>query len=332
MGFELANGAIRPYAHPGRRCKGTARRNFVDPSRDIHGILAKVGILGIMTVGMLRTMIVLALALIAGAFFITGDAAAAGRSEPWQMGFQTPASPVMERIIEFHNQLFVIELLIVVLVMGILITIIFRFNSKANPVPTKTTDNTLLEVIWTAIPVFILMIIAVPSLKLLYYADTVQESEMTVKITGNQWFWSYSYPDHGDIDFDSVLVPDDELKEGQPRLLSVDNPIVLPAETAVRLLFTSADVIHNWAVPSLGVKLDAVPGRINESWVHISAEGDYYGMCSELCGVNHGFMPIHIKSVSKAEFAEWVETAKEEFAATENDGAFRLTDARARIR
>ena len=248
------------------------------------------------------------------------------------MGFQTPASPVMDRIVEFHDQLFVIEIMIVVLVMGILLTIFIRFNSKANPVPAKTTDNTLLEVIWTGVPVFVLMIVAVPSLKLLYYADATQEVEMTVKITGNQWFWSYSYPDHGDIDFDSVLIPDDELKEGQPRLLSVDNPVVLPAQTAVRLLFTSADVIHNWAVPSLGLKLDAVPGRINESWVLIHAEGDYYGMCSELCGVNHGFMPIHIKSVSTSEFAEWVETAKEEFAASEDDGAFRLTDASARIR
>ena len=260
-------------------------------------------------VGMLRTIFALASGLIAGAFSVAGDAVAAGRSEPWQMGFQTPASPVMDRIVEFHDQLFVIEMMIVVLVMGILLTIFIRFNSKANPVPAKTTDNTLLEVIWTGVPVFILMIVAVPSLKLLYYADAAQEVEMTVKITGNQWFWSYSYPDHGDIEFDSVLIPDDELKEGQPRLLSVDNPVVLPAQTAVRLLFTSADVIHDWAVPSLGLKLDAVPGRINESWVLIHSEGDYYGMCSELCGVYHGFMPIHIKSVSKAEFAEWVETA-----------------------
>jgi cytochrome c oxidase subunit 2 len=285
-----------------------------------------------MTVGMLRTMFVLALTLIGAAFFGAGEAVAAGRSEPWQMGFQTPASPVMERIVGFHNLLFSIELMIVVLVTGILFTIIVRFNSKANPVPAKTTDNTLLEVIWTGVPVFILMIVAIPSLKLLYYADATQEVEMTVKITGNQWYWSYTYPDHGDIDFDSVLIPDDELKEGQPRLLSVDNSVVLPAQTPVRLLFTSTDVIHNWAVPSLGLKLDAVPGRINESWVLIQSEGDYYGMCSELCGVNHGFMPIHIKSVSKAEFAEWVETAKQDFAATEDQGTFRLTDASARIR
>ena len=211
---------------------------------------------------MLKTIGVLAPALMLGAFSTAGDALAAGRSEPWQMWFQPAASPVMERIVDFHNQVFVIEVAIVILVLGIMATIIIRFNSKANPVPSKTTDNTLLEVIWTGVPVFILMIVAIPSLRLLYYADRIQDSEITLKITGNQWFWSYSYPDHGELEFDSILIPDDELKEGQPRLLSVDNAAVLPARTTIRLLFTSVDVIHNWAVPSLGLKLDAVPGRV----------------------------------------------------------------------
>ena len=282
--------------------------------------------------GMLKIIRVHAPALVLGAISTAGDALAAGRSEPWQMWFQPAASPVMERIMDFHNQLFVIEVAIVILVLGIMATIIIRFNSKANPVPSKTTDNTLLEVIWTGVPVFILMIVAVPSLRLLYYADRIQDSEITLKITGNQWFWSYSYPDHGELEFDSIMIPDDELKEGQPRLLSVDNPVVLPAQTTIRLLFTSSDVIHNWAVPSLGLKLDAVPGRTNESWVRINGEGEYYGMCSELCGVNHGFMPVHIKAVSKADFTVWVETAKKEFAGTDSDTAVRVAKADARAR
>ena len=247
-------------------------------------------------------------------FGATGNAFAGGRSEPWQMGFQPAGSPVMERITEFHNLVLVIEVSIVALVLGLMCYIIVRFNAKANPVPSKTTHNTLLEVVWTVVPLLILIVVAVPSLKLLYYSDRVENTEMTLKVTGNQWFWSYTYPDHGGFEFDSVIVPDDELKAGQPRLLTVDNEVVLPAETNIRLLFTSADVIHNWGVPSLGLKLDTVAGRISETWVRINKQGNYYGMCSELCGVNHGFMPIHIKAVSKADFEAWTKMAKEKFA------------------
>ncbi|MCH7935963.1 MAG: cytochrome c oxidase subunit II [Proteobacteria bacterium] len=263
-------------------------------------------------------------------FGAAGNAFAGGRSEPWQMWFQPAASPVMERIIEFHNLLFVIEVSIVTLVLGLMCYIIVRFNAKANPVPTKTTHNTLLEVVWTGVPLLILMVIAVPSLNLLYYADRIENIEMTLKVTGNQWFWTYSYPDHGGFEFDSVIVPDDELKEGQPRLLTVDNEVVLPVETNIRLLFTSSDVIHNWAVPSLGLKLDTVAGRINENWMRINKEGDYYGMCSELCGINHGFMPIHVKAVSKADFAEWVETARKEFAGAGGPAPVRVAETGAR--
>jgi len=262
-----------------------------------------------------------------GVLFTTGGALASGRAEPWQMWFQPAASPVMERILEFHNIIFVIEVGIVALVLGLLCYVVIRFNAKANPVPSTTTHNTLLEVIWTGIPMLILIVIAVPSLKLLYYADRFEKAEMTLKITGNQWYWTYTYPDRGGFKFDSFLVPDNELKKGQPRLLTVDNPVILPAGTNIRLLFTSADVIHDWAIPSLGLKLDAVQGRINESWVHINAEGDYYGMCSELCGVNHGFMPIHIKAVSKDAFAAWVEKAKKNFAAADGDARVRRAEA-----
>ena len=232
----------------------------------------------------------------------------------------------MEKIVEFHDLLFVFELAIVIFVLVIMAVIIVRFNSKSNPVPSKTTHNTLLEVVWTGVPLLILIVIAVPSLKLLYYSDRVEDAEMTLKVTGNQWYWTYSYPDQGGFEFDSVIVPDDELKAGQPRLLTVDNEVVLPAETNIRLLFTSADVIHNWGVPSLGLKLDTVAGRINESWVRINKEGDYYGMCSELCGINHGFMPIHIKAVSKADFQAWVETAKKEFADTGSPAPVRVAE------
>ena len=259
-------------------------------------------------------------------------AVAAGRSEPWQIWFQPAASPVMERIIEFHNFIFIIEVSIVVLVLVLMGYIIIRFNSKSNPVPSKTTHNTILEVAWTAVPLLLVIIIAVPSLKLLYYADRIEEGEMTLKVIGNQWYWSYEYPDHGAFAFDSIIIEDENLEPGQPRLLSVDNSVVLPAETNIRLLFTSADVIHNWAVPSLGLKLDAVPGRVNESWVRINSEGDYYGMCSELCGVNHGFMPVHIKAVSKADFAAWVEQAKQEFAGENSNARVRVAKADTRVR
>ena len=259
-------------------------------------------------------------------------AVAAGRSEPWQMWFQPAASPVMERIIEFHNFIFIIEVSIVVLVLVLMGYIIIRFNSKSNPVPSKTTHNTILEVAWTAVPLLLVIIIAVPSLKLLYYADRIEEGEMTLKVIGNQWYWSYEYPDHGAFAFDSIIIEDENLEPGQPRLLSVDNSVVLPAETNIRLLFTSADVIHNWAVPSLGLKLDAVPGRVNESWVRINSEGDYYGMCSELCGVNHGFMPVHIKAVSRADFAAWVEQAKQEFAGENSNAGVRVAKVDTRVR
>ena len=260
------------------------------------------------------------------------NAFAGGRSEPWQMWFQPAASPVMERIIEFHNLIFVIEVSIVLLVLGLMVYIIIRFNSKSNPVPSKTTHNTILEVAWTAVPLLLLIVIAVPSMKLLYYADRIEDGEMTLKVIGSQWYWSYEYPDQGGFTFDSIIVGDEDLKPGQPRLLSVDNSVVLPAETNIRLLFTATDVIHNWAVPSLGLKLDAVPGRVNESWVRINSEGDYYGMCSELCGVNHGFMPIHIKAVSKADFAAWVEKAKREFADENGNAAVLVAEADARAR
>ena len=253
------------------------------------------------------------LASLVAACAAAGSALAA-TPEPWRLGFQAAASPVMERISEFHTLLFVIITLIVLLVLGMLVYVMIRFNEKSNPVPSKTTHHTVLEVIWTAIPVVILMVIAVPSFKLLYFMDRTQDAEMTLKVIGHQWYWSYEYPDHGNFTFDSLMVPDDELKDGQPRLLAVDNKVVLPVGTDIRILMTSDDVLHAWAVPAFGIKLDTVPGRINEAWVRIDREGTYYGQCSELCGVNHAYMPVAVEAVSKEAFQAWVKTAKKEFA------------------
>ena len=245
--------------------------------------------------------------------------ALAAAPEPWRLGFQAAASPVMERISEFHNLLLVIITGITVFVLGLMVYVALRFNENSNPVPSKTTHNTVLEVLWTAVPVVILMVMAVPSFKLLYFMDRAQDAEMTIKVIGHQWYWSYEYPDHGDFTFDSFMVPDDELKDGQPRLLAVDNTVVLPINTDIRVLVTSDDVLHAWAVPALITKLDAVPGRINETWMRINREGTYYGQCSELCGVNHGFMPVAVEAVSKEAFRTWVKTAKKEFARADTD-------------
>jgi cytochrome c oxidase subunit 2 len=264
---------------------------------------------------MLKKMPLLAVLLAVGLVGSIDPAwAAEGLAHPWQLSLQDPKSPVMEGVNNFHNLLLVVQFGIVGLVLAILAYCIFRFNAKRNPVPSRTSHNTLLEVLWTALPVVILIIIAIPGLRLLYFQDRVQDPEMTLKVAGHQWYWSYSYPDHGDFTFDSIIVPDEELQEGQPRMLAVDNRVVLPVDTNIQILMTGEDVIHSWAVPSLGIKFDATPGRINERWVRIKEEGVYYGMCSEFCGVNHAYMPIEVHAVSKEAFAEWVSQAREEFA------------------
>lgn len=265
-----------------------------------------------------------------GATALGGGAAQAveGLSRDWQLNYQKAASPVMEDIVSLHDVLLVVITLITIFVLALLLICIFKFNEKANPEPSKTTHHTVLEIAWTAIPVLILVVIAVPSFKLLYYADRTPNAEMTLKAIGNQWYWGYEYPDHDDLSFEALMLEDNELKEGQPRLLATDNAIVLPVETNIRLLTASEDVIHAWAMPAFGVKLDAVPGRVNETWFRIDRPGMYYGQCSELCGIRHGFMPIMVKAVSKGEFKAWVEMAKKEFAV--NDGApMRLAAARA---
>ncbi|MEK9671880.1 MAG: cytochrome c oxidase subunit II [Rhodospirillaceae bacterium] len=244
-----------------------------------------------------------------------------GIAKPWQINFQDAVSPVMERIESFHELLFWIITVITLFVLALLIYVIVKFNEKANPVPSKTTHNTLIEVIWTVVPIVILVVVAVPSFKLLFFYNKHENPDMTLKVIGQQWYWSYEYPDHGKFAFDSQMIEKDKLKPGQPRLLAVDNEVVLPVDTNIRLIYASEDVIHNWAMPSMGLKQDTVPGRINENWVRITREGDYYGQCSELCGVRHAFMPIHIRAVSKQDFADWVKTAQKKFAKADGSPA-----------
>ena len=244
--------------------------------------------------------------------------AAAAEPLPWQMGFQPAASTTMERINDFHNLLLVIITAIAVFVLFLLLYVMYRFAERRNPTPSKTTHNTMLEVLWTTVPVIILVVIAIPSFRLLYYSDRAEDAEMTLKAIGHQWYWSYEYPDQGNLAFDAVMLTDDELAEGQRRLLETDNPVVLPVDTKIRLLVTADDVIHSFAVPAFGVKLDANPGTVNETWFEITREGTFYGQCSEICGSGHSYMPIQIKAVSKEEFARWSEEAKKEFARTES--------------
>jgi len=243
--------------------------------------------------------------------FVTTDAIAEELETPsfpvpWQMNLQNPATPVAERLIEFHNFLLVIIIIISLIVLGLLIWCAIRYNSKANPIPSKNTHNTLIEVLWTVIPIIILLIIAVPSYRLLYFMDRIEDPELTVKVVGNQWYWTYEFPDY-EIEFDSLPIPDNEIDitKGQHRLFEVDTPLILPINTDIRILFTSNDVLHAWTVPAFGVKLDTVPGRINETWTHITRKGKFYGQCSELCGINHSAMPIVVHAVSKEDFEKW---------------------------
>jgi cytochrome c oxidase subunit 2 len=240
--------------------------------------------------------------------------------EPWQLGMQAPGSPVKAYIEWFHDLLLWIITVITVFVLGLLIYTMVRFRASRNPAPTRTAHNTLLEVAWTAIPVLILVVIAIPSFKLLYLGDRTQNSDMTVKVVGHQWYWSYEYPDQGELKFDSYMVPESDIKPGQQRLLEVDNRVVVPAGTNVRILVAGTDVIHSWFVPSLGVQIYAVPGRLNETWVNVTKPGVYYGQCNQICGINHAYMPIAVEALSKEDFARWVEDAKKKFAQAPADG------------
>jgi len=270
-----------------------------------------------------KTMLVLKrlLAFVVTAVTVLGGASAAlaattGEPRPWELGLQHPATPVMADIVWFHDFLLWIIGAIALLVLALLVIVMVRFNARANPVPSRTTHNTMIEVIWTVVPVLILVTIAVPSFRLLFYELKVPKPDVTVKATGKQWFWTYAYPSDK-FEFNSLIVQDKDLKPGQPRLLTVDNEMVVPVNKVVEVETTGADVIHSFAVPSFGIKIDAIPGRLNKTWFKAERVGTYYGQCSELCGRGHAFMPIVVHVVSDKDYLAWVAQAKKKYASTE---------------
>jgi cytochrome c oxidase subunit 2 len=253
-----------------------------------------------------------------------------GQPTPWQIDFQGSVTPIMDTIHSFHIFVTLISAAITAFVLILLAIIMLRFNERANPNPSRTTHNTFLEVAWTVIPAVILVVIAIPSFRLLYDQLDIPKSDLTVKATGTaQWTWTYTYPDHGGFSFDSNMLQDNERKPGQPRLLAVDNEMVVPVNKVVRMQVTAEGIIHAFAVPSFGIKVDAIPGRLNETWFKATREGVYYGQCSELCGRNHAFMPIAVRVVSDQAFAAWIEEAKKRYSAAPDDRPVAVAAARA---
>ncbi|MBL8780027.1 MAG: cytochrome c oxidase subunit II [Alphaproteobacteria bacterium] len=240
---------------------------------------------------------------------------------PQQIGLMPAATEHMEEIERFHNLLLVIITLITVFVLGLLLWVMVRYNARVNPKPANWSHNTLIEIVWTIVPIVVLGLIVVPSFRLLYAGEVIPANvDLTVKAIGHQWYWSYEYPDHGGFTFDALMLSDADAKaKGEPRLLGVDNRVVVPVGKTVRVIVTSADVIHSWTIPAFGSKIDAVPGKLNETWFRAKREGVFYGQCSELCGSRHAFMPIAVEVVSQEKFDQWVAEAKAKFAAA--DGA-----------
>ena len=249
--------------------------------------------------------------------FIISVAALADQPKEWQLGFQNPASGGMRDIVNFHDNLLLpIIIAITVFVLFLMLYACVRFRASANPNPSKRTHNVTVEILWTLIPCLILIVMAVPSFKILYKQDTIPKADLTIKAVGYQWYWGYEYPDENII-FDSYMIEEKDLKADQPRLLAVDNEVIVPVNKVVKVLITANDVLHAWALPSFGVKRDAVPGRINETWFKAEKEGTYYGQCSELCGIKHAFMPITVKVVSEEDYQEWLSEARVKFAKEE---------------
>ena len=246
-------------------------------------------------------------------YFVASNAFA-NQPFDWQLGFQKAASESMRDIVNFHNNLLLpIIIAISVFVLFLMVYACIRFRASANPIPSKRTHNVAVEVLWTLIPCLILIVMAVPSFKILYSQDSIPKADVTVKAIGYQWYWGYEYPDQN-IYFDSYMIEDKDLKENQPRLLAVDNELVVPVNKVIKVMITANDVLHAWALPSFGVKRDAVPGRINETWFKAEKVGTYYGQCSELCGIKHAFMPIEVRVVTDKEYEEWLSDAKIKFA------------------
>lgn len=251
------------------------------------------------------------ISLILALFIINWSVAYADSAEKWQISFQDSATPVMEGIVNLHHDIFFFMIIILTFVLWMLSRTVWLFHHKRNPEPSRVIHGTTIEIIWTIAPSIVLLFIAVPSFALLYSMDEVIDPAITIKAIGHQWYWSYEYSDYNTVDeeplaFDSYMVPEEDLELGQLRLLEVDNRVKVPTNTHIRVIVTSGDVIHSWAVPSLGVKVDACPGRLNQTSIFIKREGVYYGQCSEICGVNHAFMPIVVEAVPLDEYVSWV--------------------------
>ena len=250
---------------------------------------------------------------LAGSAFAQAKVPVIGIPHDWQMGFPDSFTPVQQHVASLHDLLLVIITLISLFVLALLLYVVFRFHASRNPTPSTITHNTVLEIAWTIIPILILVVIAIPSFRLLYYGDKAPDAAMTVKVTGHQWYWQYEYPDQGNVSIDSrMLAEADRVKQkpDEPRLLAVDNEMVIPANTVIRIIGTGADVMHGWTVPGFGIKKTVIPGRLNEGWINVEHEGYYFGQCSQICGNDHTYMPIAVRVVSKAEFGQWVEQQK----------------------
>ena len=254
---------------------------------------------------------------------VTTTVAWADRPREWQLGFQDGVTPTFHQLNELHNWLLVIITLITVFVLALLVYVCVRFRASRNPVPSKTTHHTWLEVAWTGLPVVILVLIAIPSFKLLYYADRAVDPDMTIKVQAHQWYWSYEYLDQ-QVVFDSNLIPEADLKPGQLRLLEVDNRLVVPVGKKVQVLITSSDVMHSFFMPSFGVQLYSTPGRTNETWFQVDKAGVYYGQCNQICGVNHAYMPIVVEAMEPAAYDAWLVQAKTKFAMDDSAASPRL--------
>ena len=251
-------------------------------------------------------------------FFLVSFEAFGKQATDWQLSFQNPATDLMGSVVGLHNIILIVMTLVTLFVLFLLFYVSFRFSAKRNPIPSTTTHNTVVEVLWTAIPIVILVVLAIPSFKLLYQQEKSENYDMTVKVIGHQWYWEYEYPDHGDFYCESYMIQDEDLQEGDLRLLTVDNPLVIPANKNIQILITAGDVLHSWAVPSMGLKTDAVPGRLNETWVNVKEPGIYRGQCSEICGTGHGFMPVVVKVLPESEFIAWANEAKNNYAINED--------------
>jgi cytochrome c oxidase subunit 2 len=250
----------------------------------------------------------------AGAALAQAEAPMVGAPTAWGMGLQASGGPIKDAISSFNSLVFWIIVVITIFVAALLVYVMWRYRAAANPNPTRTSHNTMLEIAWTVVPVLILVVIAIPSFRLIYYQDRAVDAEMTINVQGRQWYWHYAYPDHGNFTFDSYPVPDNEIAQGQIRSLSVDNPLVIPVGANVRILTTGQDVIHSFFVPSLGVQKYTIPGRTLETWIRADRPGVYYGQCNQICGVNHWFMPIEVRAVPREEFNAWIEQARTRFA------------------